>query len=241
MKMNVGMGIVATAALGAFCAFAAEPAKIGGLYVQPGSQKGKIAIIDTQTRIPSAAFKDVVNTLVQDTSFNIVYERAEKGDPQTLKEKSGANVAVVILDDDASLSLLVAPENFWASMNVAKIAQGLAAEKAAARCANQLARAFSLVCGGGGSTFPGNVMNCATVADADALVFRGLPMDRRTCHINCLKTIGVTQAKLASYEEACWQGWAPKPTNKEQQDIWNEVHAAPTEPVKIKYDPKKGK
>ena len=245
MKTTVKIALVAGMTLGSLSVFAGarvnDIATIGGLHVQPGSQKGKIAIIDTQTRIPSATFTNVIAMLKRDTQYNIAYERAEKGEPQTLKEKSGANVAVVILDDEDALSLLVAPEDFWAAMNVAKVARGLDAEKSASRCAKELIRAFSLVCGGGGSTFPGNVMNCAKIEDVDKITVHGLPMDRRNCYVGFLESIGVTPAKLAFYEDACWQGWAPKPKDKYQQAIWDEVHSAPAEPVKIKFDPKQGK
>ena len=49
------------------------------------------------------------------------------------------------------------------------------------------------------------------------------------------------RSRMVSYEIACEQGWAPAPTNEIQKAIWNKVHAAPKNPMKIEFDPKKGR
>ena len=52
---------------------------------------------------------------------------------------------------------------------------------------------------------------------------------------------GVTPARKGTYESACQQGWAPAPTNDVQKAIWDKVHAVPATPMKIEFDPKKGR
>ena len=52
---------------------------------------------------------------------------------------------------------------------------------------------------------------------------------------------GVTPARKGTYESACQQGWAPAPTNDIQKAIWDKVHAVPATPMKIEFDPKKGR
>ena len=52
---------------------------------------------------------------------------------------------------------------------------------------------------------------------------------------------GVTPARKGIYEAACQQGWAPAPTNDIQKAIWDKVHAVPATPMKIEFDPKKGR
>ena len=47
-------------------------------------------------------------------------------------------------------------------------------------------------------------------------------------------------ARRGTYRRACEQGWAPQPTNDVQKAIWAEFHTKPTEPMQIKFDPKKG-
>ena len=52
---------------------------------------------------------------------------------------------------------------------------------------------------------------------------------------------GVTPARKGTYEAACQQGWAPAPTNDIQKAIWDKIHAVPATPMKIEFDPKKGR
>jgi len=37
------------------------------------------------------------------------------------------------------------------------------------------------------------------------------------------------------------EGWAPAPTNEYQKIVWDKVHAIPQKPMKIEFDPKKGR
>ena len=220
--------------------------RMGGRHIRPGSQKGKIAVIDTQTKVAGDAFKEVVAMMAKETKLNVVYEKAEKGEVAALKANSKADVAVVIVDDAATPSLLVAPEDLWAVMNVAKMDKNLNSDAAKAkfyvpRCARELMRALSLVCGGGSSDYPRNVMNYAKQEDVDLAIENAIPVDRRDAYLQYLAPIGVTPAKWVPYETACREGWAPKPTDKYQQEIWDEVRAIPEKPIKIKFDPKRDK
>ena len=56
-----------------------------------------------------------------------------------------------------------------------------------------------------------------------------------------LANAGVTPAQMSTYLAACKQGWAPAPTNDVQKAIWDKVHAVPATPMKIEFDPKKGR
>ena len=55
------------------------------------------------------------------------------------------------------------------------------------------------------------------------------------------KGYGITPAIESTYRKACKEGWAPQPTNEYQQAIWDSFHELPTKPVKIEFDPAKGK
>jgi len=52
---------------------------------------------------------------------------------------------------------------------------------------------------------------------------------------------GVMPARKGTYESACQEGWADEPKDKYQQAIWDKVHAIPKNPMKIEFDPKKGR
>ena len=46
--------------------------------------------------------------------------------------------------------------------------------------------------------------------------------------------LGIKRIRWLTYRDACQRGVAPEPANAEQKAIWDEVHAIPTEPIKIK-------
>ena len=68
-----------------------------------------------------------------------------------------------------------------------------------------------------------------------------LPHDVVTRQLKYLAAMNVTPKVRITYKKACEEGWAPAPTNEFQKAIWEKVHAAPKNPMKIKFDPKKGR
>ena len=83
-------------------------------------------------------------------------------------------------------------------------------------------------------------MAAVRIEDLDA-VGEFTPGDVIMRELDYLNACGVTGERWVTYKKACQQGWAPAPTNNIQQAIWNRVHAAPKNPMKIEFDPKKGR
>ena len=83
-------------------------------------------------------------------------------------------------------------------------------------------------------------MSTASVKDLDT-VQEFIPIDMGARWTDYLKNLGVTPAYQRTYKQACIEGWAPNPTNEYQKAIWDRVHAAPKNPMKIEFDPKKGR
>ena len=54
-----------------------------------------------------------------------------------------------------------------------------------------------------------------------------------------LKSLGVTPMEVTTCRQVCRLGWAPAPANEYQKAVWEELHAIPTEPIKIKPEEKK--
>ena len=52
---------------------------------------------------------------------------------------------------------------------------------------------------------------------------------------------GIEPIEIGTYYDACLIGVAPPPTNAVQKAIWDKVHAIPKTPMKIEFDPKKGR
>ena len=94
------------------------------------------------------------------------------------------------------------------------------------------------------------VVNATRLKDADAAKYKvrlakEVWGDDTPAQCNAIyesvSAIGLQAAKPVSYKMACRQGWAPAPTNSIQKAIWDEVHAVPATPMKIEFDPKKGR
>jgi len=210
----------------------------GGWLIKPGTQKGEIVYVNCQKAAKEAwllesadywAKASVVKVSVKPGTFNV---RAP--------EIQGA-LSLFIIDDPELPMSLVAPEARWAVMNVAK----LRSEKEAffrARVKKELSRVFCMLCGGFKSNFSGNLTDAIVQAkDLDKHMDASMPVDIPNRFQGYLAPFGVVPGTVSSYQEACEQGWAPAPTNKYQQAVWDQVHALPSSPMKIEFDPKKGR
>lgn len=217
----------------------------GDWVVKPNSQKGKVAFIDTQDEVSGEVFSKLVSSQAEETGLPLVYEKAKPGDPETLRSASKANLAVVIVADDKTPTLLAAVEDGWAVVNVRKLATGLGSDEAKAkflngRCEREALRAFAVIGGGVRSQYPENIMSMTKLPDLD-LCETFIPNDTLRAMVAALPNKGVAPRIKARYMFACRQGWAPAPTNDNQKAIWNKVHELPSKPIKIKYDPKRDK
>lgn len=138
-------------------------------------------------------------------------------------------------------AILIAPENAWAQVNVSALEKGNPDQKTLnGRVIKECWRALGLALGAGYSTYQPDLMDLITDStQLDAIQ----PLSPCPASYNMMMTtaqrIGVQRVRRATYRAACKQGWAPAPTNDLQRAIWEEVHELPTNPIKIKFDPKK--
>ena len=99
-----------------------------------------------------------------------------------------------------------------------------------------------MLCGASMSNYDNPItgfVECAS--DLDDITDYRLPMDSLTRCKNYLESCNVTPYKRTIYRKAVEEGWAPAPTNDIQKAVWDDVHAAPKNPMKIEFDPKKGR
>lgn len=212
----------------------AQIAKQGGEIVRKGAFQGKVSIVNRQTRLPQEDCTEVAALLAGHTQCNIV---ADDG--------SGAAVRLFVVDDPGEPAMLLAPEDGWGRLNVARMVDDLPGRKAKDRFFRPRARkmvikAMSLLMGGGSSQFPGNIMNAATIRELDMLE-ENIPVDMVEHYQAYLAKLGVTKMEKTTYLRACREGWAPAPTNDVQRAIWERVHAVPKNPMKIEFDPERGR
>ena len=231
--------LLTTVVLSFVCAivFAQDPraariAKQGGEIIRKGTFEGKVSIINQQTRLSTSDCEAIARLFAEQTQCNIV---ADNGD--------GAAVKLYLIDDPKEPMVLLATEDHWGKLNVAKLVDDLPGENAkkkffVPRARKMMIKSLSLLMGGGSSQFPGNIMNTAKIRDLD-LMKESIPVDMIEYYQTYLKALGVTPMKKTTYLRACREGWAPAPTNDVQKAIWDKIHALPTEPIKIKPETKK--
>ncbi|MBR3221452.1 MAG: hypothetical protein IKF72_04400 [Kiritimatiellae bacterium] len=239
--------LIAVTSLAAF-ALAADAAKKmseedyirseGGLVLEPNTQKGEIAYVNCQSAAKDAWIEESAAYFRKEAKFKIT---VSKGSFEQKNPKIVGDMTLFIVDDPAMPSLLVAPENRWAMVNVAP----LKSDKEPffrARVLKELTRGFAMLCGASDSQFPGALTSAVTkVEDLDHHTDYRLPVDLFTRFRKYMRTFGVMPGNIETYETACCQGWAPPPTNDLQKAIWDKVHAIPAKPMKIEFDPKKGR
>ena len=249
----IAFAVLAWTAVSAFADNGAAPAdetpeqrhyrRRGGDIERPNSFKGRVVFVDTQSRVAFTNVALAAGTLKEATECNICAEKSSAGKPEDFMKSMNAAVVVVLVDDETTPAMLVAPEDHWGVVNVAKLVGDLPTQKAkdrfiGSRTTKELIRAFSLLCGGGSSQFPGNMMNATSLRKLDTTVDT-IPVDMVNYYQEYLKTLGVTTREVTSYKTACKEGWAPAPTNDVQKAIWDKVHAMPSAPIKIKPETKK--
>ena len=210
----------------------------GGLVLEPGTQKGEIAYVNCQSAAKDEWIGESAAYFRRESKFKVTVGR---GVFELKGPKLAGDMTLFVVDEPAMPVLLVAPENRWAAVNVAT----LKSEKEPffrARVLKELSRGFAMLCGASDSQFPGALTSAITkTADLDRHTDYRLPVDLFSRFRRYMKSLGVTPGNIETYETACCQGWAPPPTNEVQRAIWEKVHAIPKNPIKIEFDPKKGR
>ena len=220
----------------------------GGRLYRHDPKSGRCVILDTRKDVKGDLVGESAHLLNMRLRVDVAHVAApgEKvsltGLPDLLKKHSAKGI-VAIVEDPSLPRLLVANEEHVALVNTL----GLDADKPmdivlARRIRLEILRAFGYCFGAAETPFPGCVLKgCSTVSDLDMTkgeTFAGDVDNRIREH---LKGLGVLPWRLYSYKRACIEGWAPAPTNEYQKAIWDKVHAMPKNPLKIEFDPKKGR
>ena len=184
------------------------------------------------------SMKKLADRLRVAIDFENIPSSSHKDAARLLSEKETCAVIFISEDKNCDIPMLVAPDSRWANVNVAALGDANLDK----RIQREVLRAFSYLCGGVSSSYPNPMSYPVTnVKQLDLIENPELPIDVIMRFPEYLKLLGVTPYVQASYRTACRQGWAPAPTNDVQKAIWDKVHAAPKTPMKIEFDPKKGR
>ena len=210
--------------------------RTGGNVTKPW--KGFVAIVNQQRRIPAEDIRGAAGYLSSKGKIDVKVVSADS-------EATGATMVIHVVDTKGKSAMTAMPYSWAAVVNVDALAEGLRSEKAVAkflptRTRKEILRAFAYAAGAGGSSFPGNILDVVEIKELD-LHEAFLPEDAFDSALEHLKRHGIVPSEIMTYREACQEGWAPAPTNDVQKKVWDEIHALPAKPIKIKYDPKRDK
>lgn len=211
----------------------------GGRIARPETNKGKIVCVNCQSEVPEATLAEASTTFRPLVMLPLEIERGKFTWPNPT---ISGNASLFVVDDESLPTLVSAPENRWAMVNIAPLRKGRGLEQAYfdARVKKEIVRGLALLAGAQNSTYPGSLMSCITDASQlDAFADSRLPVDVAKRFIPYIKGYSAIPAVEVTYKKACEEGWAPAPTNDVQKAIWDKVHALPTEPLKIRPETKK--
>lgn len=221
--------------------------KTGGRVRRAGSADGWFVVVNAAgAKVDGETIQGALKVIDRRAKVQTKWTAAEKcgiGEAKGLIAKAGGRLGAVIVSEPGASALVVAPEDGWAVVNVDALAAGGADEAAVkARMRKELLRAFAFVAGGAyGAKGDFMMRDVASPKDLDALKIEDFGVELMRKFEETVSRYGVRPWHEVTYLKACQEGWAPQPTNEFQQAIWNDVHQLPSKPIKIEFDPTKGK
>lgn len=224
-------------------------AKTGGMLERPHSPGGKFSFINMQGIVGQKDIEEPVSTMVRILRYDIALEAPASKRAFTLASipdiinEQKAKGAILLVDDATLPSLLVAPESGWGVINVAYLnSDSPNPILLQQRVRREMWRAFAMVNGGAntrmGKCVLQTVLSLKDIDSLDAEAFCPEPVNQIIAHLSAL---GIKKYERTTYANACKEGWAPAPTNNVQKAIWDEARQLPSKPIKIEFDPAKGK
>lgn len=213
--------------------------EIVDLFVKPGSIRGYISVENQQKIIPESLLVDAIEILRERLRYDVRFTNDKL-------VSNAAAIRLAITDDPKNPApMTVSPEIGIGTLNVAALTNGISSVESVRRLLPNRAKLefLRLICyafGVGGSQFSGNLLSATSLRELDEMK-PFLPVDIFDKIEKSGRARGLYPEIVAEYSEACQQGWAPAPTNAIQKAIWDKVHAAPKNPMKIEFDPKKGR
>lgn len=217
---------------------AARIAAEGGFVSRP--IKGKVLRIRVETDKITVAEVEAEAKLMR-SLLRVAIEVQGKGAAESKNDVGG--MILLAEQGEKAPSLLCAPEDYWANVNVTKLMAGEPdAATLKSRIVKELWRALGYTFGAAHPqqftcvmrpiSRPGE-LDFEKIATLSPMPVMGVKAT--------LKALDFAAGGETTYRRACEEGWAAQPTNDVQKAIWEKVHQIPTKPLKIEFDPKTDK
>lgn len=216
--------------------------KTGGLVRKPNTGSGKVVFINAQKRVSDEGLKELAKKIETEYRIKVevrsgTYNGLSTADAEI--KKCGAAAGVVVVDaGEAIPPLVVLPDMRCSVVNVSAFPEG--AYDTLLR--KQAFRGLAAASGAMSSQVPITLMSAFdNLKKLSIFPHEVIPADVGVRMRNTLRGYGVAPFHLTTYRQACREGWAATPKNDIEKAIWDEVRQLPTKPIKIKFDPVKGK
>lgn len=219
--------------------------RTGGVLKIP--QSGFVAMVDYQNRADFEKTSKKFTETFEGFGFAAKSMKAEKpfdmSDLSTKCKELGAGSVVFIIDDPVLPMSLVSIETRAGIVNVAALAtDNPTPALLTRRTCKMIGRVSMLASGGAESASPTSDLQPVTnLKELDANEGQGDEVYVMMGVIAGMAKAGVTAERRMTYKQAVVAGIAPAPTNDIQKAIWDKVHSIPQNPMKIEFDPKKGR
>ena len=208
--------------------------RTGGKIIDTRKMKGRVVIVNAQKEAQERWLNECAKYFGEQLKVKVDVESGKFSFPDV---KTVGEATVFVISDEKLPSLLAAPDNGWAAVNIVPLKQGRGEKPQffEARVRKEITRAMASACGGIDSAYPGNpVAPVAKLEDIDTFPDALLAVDVLKRMAKYLEAKGVVKYRVTTYDFACQEGWAPEPTNDIQKAVWEEVRKIPSEPIKIK-------
>jgi hypothetical protein len=203
-------------------------ARTGGL-IRSNAEGPSILLLNAQTRVAPVAIGEVSDQMEKNLLLPISLANKPSANPvaDALNALADSHTAAVIVigDEPGYPSLLVAPENRWALVNVAALEDaGVSTAILTERTRKEMWRAFGYLMGAAHSLSEHCLLKSVfSPSDLDALDVMGISPEPFNKFMEHAQRMGMKPIRLTTYRKAVEAGWAPAPTNDIQRTIWQEI------------------
>ena len=219
--------------------------KTGG-FIHQDAEGPQTLLVDARQK-PTLTLDEVARVYKLATHLEAQVAKEVRGDARPLAfakkmlaERKPLMLIAIIEGSDDLPALSVYPEERIGIVNADKLKGGDDPSLPEMRVSKEVWRAIGFVGGLGFSPAENDIMQpIYTIKELDANRYPFIqPMNMARMQ-KMWKRFGVKKERRIPYRVAVQEGWAAQPTNDYQKAVWDEVHAVPTEPIKIKPEEKK--
>ena len=213
----------------------------GGFIMRPAEGKA-IRFANAQSVVAESVLQAAAWEISRAVGIDIVVSKLDDANANPVSLRDGQTAAAVIVravKDPPAPTMIVAPEDAWAVLDVGALARdGATAEVLAERVRKELWRTTAIMLGASDSTFrPCLLEPVHSLTELDALKAKQVCPEPYGSIQRNAKDLGCGSPVYTTYRQACQEGWAPPPTNDIQRAIFEQVKAdkerGPTNPITI--------